>query len=164
METLSLFVSLFLQICAGWQLASWAWLYPSFCLAGPLAFWAVSGSKASCITSPVYSSLWEVCEFLHVCSLKNSLANAWCLISKHLVSSHLRYLLHHLSLHLCGRHKLRTVPLPTLPLQPSRWYKPRLRLVHVQCLGRTRTDPHSWVLLHAGTIDTATPTIPYLLS
>lgn len=80
------------------------------------------------------------------------------------IMSHHRYLLHHLSVHLCGRHQLRTVSLPTLSVQPPGWYKPWLRLVHVQCLGRAGTDPHSRVLLHPGTIDSASSTIPYLLS
>lgn len=74
-----------------------------------------------------------------------------------------RYLLHHFSLHMRCWHQLWTVSLPALPVRPAGWYKSRLRLVYVQCLGRTGADPHSRVLLHPGTVDSASPTISYLL-
>lgn len=49
-----------LQICAGWQLASWAWLWPSSSLDGLSACWGAVGIEALCSMWQGFSSSWEV--------------------------------------------------------------------------------------------------------
>nr|XP_023668527.1 transmembrane protein 178B-like isoform X1 [Paramormyrops kingsleyae] len=71
------------------------------------------------------------------------------------------HLLHNLPLHLCGRHQLRVLPLPTLPVWTARRYRPRLRLVHVLRLGGAGADAYRRVLLHPGPLY-ATCAVPVL--
>lgn len=54
------FLSSPLQICAGWQLASWAWLWPSSSLVGLLGCWGAVGIEALCSMWQGFSSSWEV--------------------------------------------------------------------------------------------------------
>lgn len=61
-----------------------------------------------------------------------------------------RNLLHHFTVHLRGWDQLRAVALPPLPVRTPRRHQPRLRLVHVLCVGGPGPHSHLWLLLHPG--------------
>lgn len=61
-----------------------------------------------------------------------------------------RNLLHHFTVHVRGWNQLWAVPLPPLPVRTARRHQPRLRLVHVLCVGGPGPHSHLWLLLHSG--------------
>lgn len=63
-----------------------------------------------------------------------------------------RDLLHYLPLHMCGRHQLWTVALPSLHVRNTRGHQSRLRLVHVLRLGRTGPDVAGWLPVYTRSI------------
>lgn len=59
-------------------------------------------------------------------------------------------MLHHFSLHVCGRDQLWTVTLSPLHVRDPRRHQSWLRLVYVLCVGRPGLDASRWLPLYSG--------------